>query len=142
MYSGELAISKVLYNKDNSFLTLKRMAEIYPSKLKKSIIEFFLFEAEFSLMFIKANASSNDKYYIAGHVFRVISCLNQVIFACNNAYCINEKKAIKLIETFDSKPIDYAHKVNRVFEVLSYSISECYDITEELYKNVKQIGEI
>ncbi len=31
-------------------------------------------------------------YYIAGHVFRIISCLNQVLFACNNAYCINEKK--------------------------------------------------
>ena len=42
-----------------------------------------------------------DKYYIAGHVFRIISCLNQVLFACNNAYCINEKKAIKLLETFE-----------------------------------------
>jgi hypothetical protein len=43
-------------------------------------------------MFVKANAGAEDKYYIAGHVFRIISCLNQVLFACNNAYCINEKK--------------------------------------------------
>jgi hypothetical protein len=58
------------------------------------------FEAGFSLMFVKANLRADDKYYIAGHVFRVVSCLNQVLFACNNVYCINEKKAIKLIETF------------------------------------------
>ena len=51
-------------------------------------------------MFVKANAGAEDKYYIAGHVFRIISCLNQILFACNNAYCINEKKAIKLLETF------------------------------------------
>ena len=52
-------------------------------------------------MFVKANAGAEDKYYIAGHVFRIISCLNQVLFTCDNAYCINEKKAIKLLETFD-----------------------------------------
>lgn len=40
-------------------------------------------------------------YRSQGHVFRIISCLNQVLFACNNAYCINEKKAIKLLETFE-----------------------------------------
>lgn len=43
-------------------------------------------------------------YRSQGHVFRIISCLNQVLFACNNAYCINEKKAIKLLETFEYKP--------------------------------------
>ena len=37
-------------------------------------------------MFVKANAGAEDKYYIAGHVFRIISCLNQVLFACDNAY--------------------------------------------------------
>ena len=52
-------------------------------------------------MFVKANAGAEDKYYIASHVFRIISCLNQALFACNNAYCNNEKKAIKLLETFE-----------------------------------------
>ena len=52
-------------------------------------------------MFVKANSGTDDKYYIAGHVFRIVSCLNQVLFACNNAYCINEKKAIK--------PVSYTH---------------------------------
>lgn len=60
-------------------------------------------------------------YRSQGHVFRIISCLNQVLFACNNAYCINEKKAIKLLETFEYKPKKYAERVNHIFEVLGLS---------------------
>ena len=140
MYRGELAISKIQYAKNESLCELKNQAEIYPGALKKSLINFFLFEAEFSLMFVKANAGAEDKYYIAGHVFRIISCLNQVLFACNNAYCINEKKAIKLLETFEYKPEKYAERVNHIFEVLSLSLFECYDMTEKLYKEVKKIA--
>lgn len=66
-------------------------------------------------MFVKANAGAEDKYYIAGHVFRIISCLNQVLFACNNAYCINEKKAIKLLETFVYKPKKICRKGKSYF---------------------------
>ena len=79
------------------------------------------------------------KYYIAGHVFRIVSCLNQVLFACNNAYCINEKKAIKLLETFEHKPEKYTEKVNHIFEVLGLSLFECYDMTEKLYNEVNEI---
>ena len=140
MYRGELAISKIQYAKNERLCELKNQAEIYPGALKKNLINFFIFEAEFSLMFVKANAGAEDKYYIAGHVFRIISCLNQVLFACNNAYCINEKKAIKLLETFEYKPEKYAERVNHIFEVLGLSLFECYDMTEKLYKEVKKIA--
>ena len=61
-------------------------------------------------------------------------------FPCNNAYCINEKKAIKLLETFEYKPKKYAERVNHIFEVLGLSLFECYDMTEKLYKEVKKIA--
>ena len=67
-----MEITKV-QDKNESLCELKNQAEIYPGALKKSLINFFLFEAEFSLMFVKANAGAEDKYYIAGHVFRIIS---------------------------------------------------------------------
>ena len=68
MYRGELAISKIQYAKNESLCELKNQAEIYPGALKKSLINFFLFEAEFSLMFVKANAGAEDKYYIATEI--------------------------------------------------------------------------
>src|SRR5690554_6922510 len=124
MYRGELAICKILYAKDNGFSALKKRAEIYPAPLQRSLIDFFLFEAEFSLMFVKANLRDDDKYYLAGHVFRAVSCLNQVLFACNTVYCINEKRAVQLIETFAHKPENYAQKVNCIFEALGSSLNK------------------
>lgn len=76
-------------------------------------------------MFVKANAGAEDKYYIAGHVFRIISCLNQVLFACNNAYCINEKKAIKLLgcinKSFDHNFDIFSAKVTLLL-IVTYRI--------------------
>ena len=140
MYRGELAISKILYARNDSFYKLKEQAELYPVTLQNSLIDFFMFEAEFSLMFAKANAGTEDKYYVAGHIFRVVSCLNQVLFACNTSYCINEKKAIKLLETFEHKPDKYGVKVNRIFELLGISLLECCDLAERLCNEVKQIA--
>ena len=51
-----------------------------------------------------------------------------------------EKKAIKLLETFEYKPEKYAERVNHIFEVLGLSLFECYDMTEKLYKEVKKIA--
>jgi hypothetical protein len=39
--------------------------------------------------------------------------------------CINEKKAVRLIETFRHKAGEYAQKVNHIFEVLGFSLIEC-----------------
>lgn len=139
MYRGELGISKILYNKDSAFNELKKKAEIYPAALKKSLINFFMFEAEFSLTFAKANAETDDKYYVAGHVFRTVSCLNQVLFAYHKVYCINEKKAVKLIDTFERKPERYGTRVNNIFEALGISLLECCDMLEKLCNEVKKI---
>ena len=38
------------------------------------------------------------------------------------------------------KPKKYAERVNHIFEVLSLSLFECYDMTEKLYKDVKKIA--
>ena len=140
MYRGELAICKVLYAKDARFFALKRRAEEYPAALRDALISFFLFEAEFSLTIMRANAASGDKYYAAGHLFRAVSCLNQVLFACNRAYCINEKKAVKMIASFPRKPKDYEKKVTRLFESLAGSLQECSALAGSLLSEVKDIA--
>lgn len=140
MYRGELAICKVLYAKDARFFALKRRAEEYPAALRDALISFFLFEAEFSLTIMRANAASGDKYYAAGHLFRAVSCLNQVLFACNGAYCINEKKAVMMIASFPRKPKDYEKKVTRLFESLAGSLQECSALAGSLLSEVKDIA--
>ncbi len=115
MYMGELAICKILWDKQGHISVRKSVAEQYPPKLKEAIIGFFGFEAGFSLMFAESNAKKNDVYYVTAHIVRAISALNQVLFAVNEEYCLNEKKAVGMIDSFNIHPLDYKDKVNSIF---------------------------
>src|SRR5690606_29222617 len=91
----------------------------YPKPLKDAITGYFLFEASFSLMFAADYADKDDVSYVMGHCFRTISCLNQVLFAINEQYCINEKKAVRMIDGFETKPKDYKARIDEIVTLVS-----------------------
>lgn len=136
MYMGELAVSKMLWDKQGNISALKRVAEKYPLKLKRAIIGFFRFEAEFSLMFAESNAEKNDVYYVTAHIVRAISALNQVLFAVNEEYCLNEKKAVGMIDHFSIHPLGYKDKVNSIFAVAgtdgAYACAQLKQLIDEV----------
>ena len=107
MYRGELASARVLYARDTSFTVLRDRCKIYPPKMREALISFFSFEADFSCALAKKALSQMDRCYIAGHLFRSVSALNQVLFALNETYCLNEKKAPERIDGFPNAPRDY-----------------------------------
>lgn len=115
MYMGELAICRVLFDREGRLQALKARTSPYPVKMKKAIVEYFSFEAGFSLMFAEANVGKNDVYYVYGHLVRAVSCLNQVLFALNEQYCVNEKKAVRMIAAFPLAPTNYQEKVEQLF---------------------------
>lgn len=139
MYRGELAISKVQYANDENFYELKKQAEHYSTTLQKGLTEFFMFEAGFSLMFAENNIDKDDVSYVCGHCFRSISCLNQVLFAVNREYCINEKKAVKMIEDFKIKPSDYKERVAKVISLISTDVDCTRKGIESLHRLVNEV---
>lgn len=139
MYMGELAVCKMLWDKQGKISALKQVAEKYPPKLKKAIIDFFGFEAEFSLMHAESSAGKNDVYYVTAHIVRAISALNQVLFAINEEYCLNEKKAVGMIDHFNIHPLGYKDKVNAIFAAAGTDgVSACVQL-KELVNEVKGI---
>ena len=136
MYRGELAVSKVLYAADEHFTALKRRAEDYSDALQKAIVDFFSFEAGFSCMLAEKSLNTGDSYYVAGHLFRSVSALNQVLFARNRQYCLNEKKAILRIDGFQHRPEQYREKVNQIFtnigETLDASVQSLKTLCDEI----------
>ncbi len=136
IYMGELAISKLLWSKNNEILKLKTIAEEYPQKLKKEIIHLFSFEAGFSHMLAEKNITRDDAYYVVAHIVRSISALNQVLFALNEKYCINEKKAVKMIETFNIHPDNYKNKVDTIFTFTGTDLSGACDHLKGLINEV------
>ena len=96
-------------------------------------------------MHAEDNIDNDDIYYVCGHCFRSISCLNQVIFALNEEYCINEKKAVAMIDGFAIKPKDYKKRVNRIITLISSNkdnTREGIDMLKELIDETKMLAAI
>ncbi|HJF69067.1 nucleotidyltransferase domain-containing protein [Staphylococcus kloosii] len=142
MYMGELNICKILADPQNKLIELKNKTFPYPPKVKQSITQFFAFEASFSFMFIEDNINKNDISYIMGHLFRCISCLNQVIFAKNEIYCINEKKSVAMINEFPIKPKNYKNRIDNIVSSLSMDEYKTKQSIEELRKIIEETNRL
>lgn len=119
MYMGEISVCKILVDPKGKISELKSKTIRYPQTLKDAIVQYFMFEASFSLMFAEDNVDKDDIYYVCGHCFRSISCLNQVLFALNEEYCINEKKAVRMIDGFSIKPKNYKNRIDKIITLIS-----------------------
>ena len=139
MYRGELAVSRVLHAGSGRFFELKAQAEAYPAPLAESIIGMFLFEAGFSLMLARKNADRDDLSYVAGHCCRSVFCLNQVLFAVNREYCLNEKKAVRMITGFPLRPEGYKERVDLIVSSLSADAAGTGKGLQELERLVNDV---
>lgn len=142
IYMGEVAICKILFEQKKRLTSLKAKTTPYPEKLKQALIHYFLFEADFSLMFAKDNIDKDDLAYVTGHCYRTISCLNQVLFAINEEYCINEKKAVRMIDGFMIKPQSYKERIDQMITLLSSNVEQTNQgigILEELIAEIKDL---
>lgn len=139
MYAGELAVSNILLDTEGTLKKLKRQINTYPEKMKESIIQYFLFEASFSLTFMEDNINKQDVFYVMGHCFRSIACLNQVIFAKNNEYSINEKKAVYMIDQFSKKPNNYKKRVEAIVTFISNNPEKLKKATEDLKMLIEEV---
>ena len=119
MYMGEISLCKILVDPRGKISKLKSKTKPYSQTLKDAIVQYFMFEASFSLMFAEDYIDKDDIYYVCGHCFRSISCLNQVLFALNAEYCINEKKAVEMVDGFIIKSKDYKNRIDEIITLLS-----------------------
>ena len=138
MYMGELAVCNVLSDPEGTLNELKKKTEPYPESFQEAMIQYFSFEASFSLMFMEANTNKDDISYVMGHCFRSISCLNQVIFAKNKVYCINEKKAVAMIQDFSIKPINYKKRIDEIVSLLSTDKDKINHVVDNLKELISE----
>lgn len=139
MYAGELSIAAILSDPSGRISALKAKTIPYPEALRKAILCQFGFEMGFSLMFAKANAEKDDAYYVAAHIVRSLSCVNQALFAVNREYCVNEKKAVRMIDGFARKPAGYKRRVD---SIVSLAGSDNTKACAELEALVGEVGRL
>jgi hypothetical protein len=119
IYFSEIALCKVLWDPSGIIGEMKARTIPYPLEVKKAIIEKFFWEATFAIDTGRKGIYKTDLAYIAGCCFRSLSCLNQVLFALNECYWMNEKGAVAIADSFSIAPKQYANKVNTILSLVT-----------------------
>jgi hypothetical protein len=114
IYCAETQTCKILYDPLRAIQSLKSKISCYSELLKSTIINGFLWQAEFSLEVAKKSAKRGEAYFVAGCLTRIASCLVQVLYALNEKYFINDKRLYKDAEQFSLKPQDFVMRLDRI----------------------------
>lgn len=116
MYRGELAEGRLLWG-SAEMAALKQRAEGYPEALQAAMLRRFRGEMTFSLAGAEKGANCGDWAYAVGQMYRTVAAMNQVLFALNEVYCLNEKKAARRIGGMRLRPDCYEARVNDIFRL-------------------------
>ncbi|BAY10652.1 nucleotidyltransferase domain-containing protein [Calothrix sp. NIES-2098] len=141
IYMGEVAICQLLYDPDRVLEALKVKTKPYPVQLKQATINTFAWEISFSLFVAKKAIARHDVVYAAGSCFRSVVCMNQVLFALNEDYLLNEKGATAIANKFAICPQDYQQRIEQAFVLLAAdakSITEAIAILEAIEDDLSQ----
>ena len=113
-YLAELADAIPLCDPHGLLEARKRDVAVYPAPLRAAIVQNQLWGAEFTLEFARAFAQRADVYNTVGCLTRTLAHLTQVLYALNERYFMNDKRALAEIEAFPRRPDDYAARVARI----------------------------
>ncbi len=94
--------------------TLKQLVTSYPPALRQTIVNDYLWGAQFTLVFGRDFAARADIYNVVGCLSRGLSYLTQVLFALNQTYFITDKGAVEAITRFAVTPPAYGERVQRM----------------------------
>jgi predicted nucleotidyltransferase len=141
IYLGEVALGLLLHDPDGVLAALKVKTTPYPPGLKQATINQFAWEISFSLFVAHKAVARGDVAYAAGCCFRSVACMNQVLFALNEAYLLNEKGAVAIANNFALCPQNYQQRIESAFALLAVdakSITDAIAILDEIEQDLSQ----
>jgi predicted nucleotidyltransferase len=141
IYMGEVAIGLPLHDPKGVLNAFKAKTTPYPIQLQQATINKFAWEISFSLFIAQKAVARSDVAYAAGCCFRSVTCMNQVLFALNEEYLLNEKGAVAIANGFALCPRNYQERVESVFALLAVdakSIMDAIAILDEIEHDLSQ----
>jgi predicted nucleotidyltransferase len=114
IYLAELSICRPLHDPQAVLAALKQRIAVYPPALKATIINRFLWGAEFDLQNARKYCERGDVYAACGCFSRIAASLVQIVYALNERYFITDKGALGQAEGFDRTPPDFRSVLERV----------------------------
>jgi hypothetical protein len=133
VYFGETLICIPLYDPENVITELKASVAQYPQPLRNRIIQDSLWNAEFSLTLCRNFEKAGDVYNAVGCMTRVAQFLVHALFALNQEYFVSDKYAVRLIEGFAVRPLDFIPRLAGV-------LSNAGDTPAKLHRSSEQLA--
>lgn len=115
MYMAEVDLCRILFEKKNVISNLKRKVRPLSIIYKKSVIEYFLWEASYSAQTARRCIDKKDIIYAIGALYKCTNSLVQVVFTINDEYVLNEKGSFNKINTFKHVPKDFNKNMQALF---------------------------
>jgi predicted nucleotidyltransferase len=124
-YLGEVEICISLFDPENLVDSLKKRVAVYPELLRKSIVQDYLWAAEFCLAaFANKYATRANSYGTAACLTRTVNYLVLALFAVNRKHLINDKTALLELENLERVPHEFGSRVQEIFGNLGSSSVE------------------
>ncbi len=124
-YLGEIAVCAPLFDPEARIESLKRRVADYPEALRGSVVQDYLWQAEFELAaFARKFAKRGDAYGTAACLTRAVNQLVLVLFALNRQYPLNDKTALLEVAEFEPVPRDFSSRVQGILAQLGASSAE------------------
>ncbi|MBD2112964.1 MULTISPECIES: nucleotidyltransferase domain-containing protein [Cyanophyceae] len=148
-YLGDVEVCVPLFDPEARLDLLKRRVANYPEALRHSVVQDYLWMAEFGLTaFARKFAMRSDGYGTAACLTCAVNQLILVLFALNRTYLINDKTALEEIAEFKQAPREFGLRVQKTLAHLGASpteliaavesvaqlVRETVDLTDGLYK--------
>ena len=124
-YLGDIAVCVPLFDPDILVGALKRRVAVYPEALRRTLVQDYLWAAEFGLAaFATKFASRSDVFGTAACLTRAVHQIVMALFAWNRVYLINDKTALAEIAEFKHAPREFSSRVQHTLGHVGTSSNE------------------
>jgi predicted nucleotidyltransferase len=131
IYLAETEICVPLYDPDYILHRFKKDLRPYPSALKSEIYRRFKVIAQFTFDHLEKAVKRGDVFMAAGSVTRISSAMVQILFALNEAYFMNDKRALEEIEAFAVRPPGFSHRLTDILQYQMQTVDELAQLLNE-----------
>ncbi|WP_277441393.1 DUF4037 domain-containing protein [Streptomyces sp. SPB162] len=112
-YPGEVALGRVLADRDGELTALREQTLHYPEPLREALVAA-AWEAEFSVTAARKSAGTGDILHAALCLSRALGVLTQSLHAHHRTWCLNEKGALAAAAALPATPPDFRARAEDV----------------------------
>lgn len=114
IYAGEIAVCRPLYDPAAEVASLKQLVAVYPSRMRRALVDKHLFDAQFEIEIAAGPAERRDIAYVGQCLARAAGFMVLVLYALNQRWFLNEKNAFIESRGFAMRPSSFHREIENV----------------------------